>query len=155
MSPNSSILLLDISAPIIWLKITDGAGYLTLTPYTITPYTQQTVEDKLGQTVSKLDERISRLFHPLGIITKDRTQIQIPSEHLLKKGVRIWVEWEKTTKTLYQKLCKELFQVGEIASAHFFMKLIKGVDEELEEAQKYHLKLESINYAIEVIINQN
>lgn len=61
MSPNSSILLLDISAPIIWLKIIDGAGYPTLTPYTITPYTQQTVEDKLGQTVSKLDERISRL----------------------------------------------------------------------------------------------
>lgn len=24
-----------------------------------------------------------------------------------------------------------------------------------QEAQKYHLKLESINYAIEVIINQN
>lgn len=73
----------------------------------------------------------------------------------VEKGVRIWVEWEKTTKTLYQKLYKELFQVGEIASAHFFMELIKGVDEELEEAQKYHLKLESINYAIEVIINQN
>ena len=38
MAPNSSALLLDETAPLVWLKTTDGAGYPTLTPYTITPY---------------------------------------------------------------------------------------------------------------------
>lgn len=37
MAPNSDALLLDTSAPIVWLKTTDGAGYATCTPYTITP----------------------------------------------------------------------------------------------------------------------
>lgn len=38
MLPNSDVLLLDTTAPIVWLKSTDGAGYPTCTPYTITPY---------------------------------------------------------------------------------------------------------------------
>ena len=38
MAPNSDALLLDTSAPIVWLKTTDGAGYPTCTPYKITPY---------------------------------------------------------------------------------------------------------------------
>ena len=37
MPPNSSIILLDESAPLIWLKMTDGAGYPTITPYRIEP----------------------------------------------------------------------------------------------------------------------
>ena len=38
MLPNSSILLLDETAPIVWLKTTDGAGYPTITPYDISPH---------------------------------------------------------------------------------------------------------------------
>ncbi len=38
MPPNSSILLLDETAPIVWLKMTDGAGYPTLNPYDIAPH---------------------------------------------------------------------------------------------------------------------
>lgn len=38
MMPNSQALLLDDTAPIIWLAQTDGAGYKTLTPYSITLY---------------------------------------------------------------------------------------------------------------------
>jgi hypothetical protein len=38
MAPNSSILLLDETAPIVWLKTTDGAGYPTVTPYDIAPH---------------------------------------------------------------------------------------------------------------------
>ena len=35
MGPNSSILLMDETAPIVWLVQTDGAGYKTKTPYDI------------------------------------------------------------------------------------------------------------------------
>lgn len=41
--PNSSILLLDETAPIIWLKMTDGGGYPTLTPYDIIPHKDKEV----------------------------------------------------------------------------------------------------------------
>lgn len=38
MAPNSDVLLLDTTGPIVWLKTTDGAGYATCTAYNITPY---------------------------------------------------------------------------------------------------------------------
>ena len=54
--PNSSALLLDETSPIVWLVQTDGAGYKTATPYTITPYQPEKPVD-----VSSLETRISRL----------------------------------------------------------------------------------------------
>ena len=38
MAPNSSILLLDENDTVVWLKVSDGAGYCTVTPYSIAPY---------------------------------------------------------------------------------------------------------------------
>jgi len=57
MPPNSSALLLDEAEPIVWLKVTDGAGYPTITPYKITPY----VEEKPEDTLAAMDKRIKRL----------------------------------------------------------------------------------------------
>lgn len=56
MAPNSSALLLDESAPIVWLVQTDGAGYKTELPYSITPYQAQPEPD-----YGSLEERIRRL----------------------------------------------------------------------------------------------
>lgn len=56
LAENSSILLLDENEPIVWLKTTDGAGYATVTPYTITPY-QAAPEI----SVNDLEARIKRL----------------------------------------------------------------------------------------------
>lgn len=57
MMPNSSALLLDESAPIVWLAQTDGAGYKTVTPYTITPYQPEPPIDTkdLLQRIEKLE----------------------------------------------------------------------------------------------------
>lgn len=55
MAPNSNVLLLDDTAPIIWLAQTDGAGYKTVTPYDISPHQTQTVN------VSDLEKRIKKL----------------------------------------------------------------------------------------------
>lgn len=61
LASNSSILLLDETAPIIWLKTTDGAGYATVTPYKIEPYTPEpTIDIKtLEGRISKLEEMMS------------------------------------------------------------------------------------------------
>lgn len=60
MGPNEEVLLLDVTAPIIWLKTTDSASYPTLTAYDITPHVEaappdyKTLEDRL----KKLEEAI-------------------------------------------------------------------------------------------------
>lgn len=56
MAPNSSALLMDESAPLVWLVQTDGAGYKTTVPYTIAPYQSQPAPD-----LNDLEERIKRL----------------------------------------------------------------------------------------------
>lgn len=56
MAPNSSALLMDATAPIVWLCTTDGAGYLTASPFSIAPYQQEKPVD-----VKTLEERIERL----------------------------------------------------------------------------------------------
>ena len=60
MAPNSSILLLDETAPIIWLKTTDGASYPTVTGYTITPIETQTT-GTASADYSALEKRIAKL----------------------------------------------------------------------------------------------
>lgn len=62
MPPNSSIILLDESAPLIWLKMTDGAGYPTITPYRIEP-----LKAELAPDVSSLEARIKRLEERLNV----------------------------------------------------------------------------------------
>lgn len=56
MAPNSNVLLLDDTAPIVWLVQTDGAGYKTKTPYSITPYQPEPQID-----LKVLEQRIAKL----------------------------------------------------------------------------------------------
>lgn len=56
MPPNSSVLLLDETQPVVWLAQTDGAGYKTATPYSITPYVAEPAPD-----TKSLEARIKRL----------------------------------------------------------------------------------------------
>ena len=60
LAPNSSALLLDDSAPIVWLVQTDGAGYKTEVPYSITPYQAQPEPD-YGDFEKRL-RRLEELF---------------------------------------------------------------------------------------------
>lgn len=60
LAPNSSILLLDESQPLVWLKVTDGAGYPTITPYKIEPYTPET-SDTFATKANELETRIKRI----------------------------------------------------------------------------------------------
>lgn len=61
MPANSSVLLLDETMPIVWLKSTDGAGYPSLTPYTITPYEPEPPVDfkSLEQRIINIEEIIN------------------------------------------------------------------------------------------------
>lgn len=54
MGPNSSILLLDETANLVWLAQTDGAGYKTATPFTITPFVEKPPVD-MNALTEKID----------------------------------------------------------------------------------------------------
>lgn len=62
MAPSSSCLLLDETAPLVWLCQTDGAGYMTVSPYSISPYKPpepvnlNTIMDRLERLEAKLNE---------------------------------------------------------------------------------------------------
>ena len=56
MMPNSQALLLDDTAPLVWLAQTDGAGYKTVTPYDIKPH-----ETKKPVDMKDLEERLDRI----------------------------------------------------------------------------------------------
>lgn len=56
MGPNSQILLLDETAPILWLASTDGAGYKTVTAFDISPH-----QDQQQNVLSSIEQRLARL----------------------------------------------------------------------------------------------
>lgn len=56
MAPNSNAIVMDDTAPLIWLCQTDGAGYKTVQAFDISPH-----KDAPAVDVSSLEERIARL----------------------------------------------------------------------------------------------
>ena len=63
MGPNSSALVLDETAPIVWLVQTDGAGYKTKTPYDINLHTPEPSPE-----IKNMDERLDSIDRRLQAI---------------------------------------------------------------------------------------
>ena len=63
MGPNSNYLLLDNSAPIIWLVKTDGSGLLTAIPYDYTLHQEAQPIDvnALALRVQQLEEELNNV----------------------------------------------------------------------------------------------
>lgn len=62
LGADSSVLLLDNTAPIVWLVKTDGAGYKSLVPYDIKPHEEIKPEDHfkdLETRIAKLEEAVN------------------------------------------------------------------------------------------------
>ena len=61
LAPNCSALLLDENNPIVWLVTTDGAGYKTVTPYSITLYQPEPPIDisDLSRRIKALEEKLN------------------------------------------------------------------------------------------------
>lgn len=61
LPPNSAILLLDDTNPILWFKSTDGAGYPQVTAYDISPHVETRDIVQPTPDYAALEERISKL----------------------------------------------------------------------------------------------
>lgn len=58
-TPNSSVMMLDINQPILYVKISDGAGYCNITTYSISPLEQEAGKPTIN--TDELEKRIARL----------------------------------------------------------------------------------------------
>ena len=56
MGSNCSALALDINDPILWVVVSDGAGYKTATPFDIFPHVQEPEPD-----LKTFDDRLTRM----------------------------------------------------------------------------------------------
>lgn len=56
MAPNSSILVMDTSAPIVWMCVSDGVGNVTSTPYDISIH-----EEAPAPSMNDIEARISNI----------------------------------------------------------------------------------------------
>lgn len=101
------------------------------------------------------DERVD----PVDVIPADwyahvKQDVDINTKRTaVKNGFEKWVEWEKQTKDLYQRMYKELVEIGEIDSSLFIGDCIKDVSHELEKAEYMHINLASVDYAIDCILD--
>ena len=68
MAPNSSVLIMDKTAPIVWLCTSDGLGNVTSVPYDIIPH-----KDPAPIDVNGLEDRIRRLEERLNVKSNDET----------------------------------------------------------------------------------
>lgn len=70
----------------------------------------------------------------------------------IQAGIEKWVNWEKDTKVLYERLYQELIKINEVAAAKEFCNYIKDVDDELADACQQHLSLMAIDFDISDIM---
>lgn len=66
MGPNSQVLLLDETAPVLWLASTDGAGYKTVSAFDISLHQDQQQTQILGNGICNLGYEIQRNVGQLG-----------------------------------------------------------------------------------------
>ena len=59
MSPNSSVLIADITAPIVWRCISDGLGNVTSEPFDIVPHKDEKQIEQ--ENIADISARLRRL----------------------------------------------------------------------------------------------
>lgn len=63
MSPDSSVLIADETAPIVWKCTSDSLGNVSAIPFDITPHKdqEQKEQENLANVVADLEERLKKL----------------------------------------------------------------------------------------------
>jgi hypothetical protein len=61
LAPNSSVLAMDSTAPIVWLFVSDGVGRVNATPWDISPHKEEEPTTVFENRLSKIEEAIQRM----------------------------------------------------------------------------------------------
>ena len=75
MAPNSSILIMDNTAPIVWLCTSDGIGNVTSVAYDITPHKEPAPIDvaSLETRIAGIEESLLRLEEKINVKSNDES----------------------------------------------------------------------------------
>lgn len=79
---------------------------------------------------------------------------QNTKRNAVKAGLEKWVNWEKDTKELYEKMYVELMNLNEVASACKVKELISDVDQELKVAERKFLDAKAVDYDMTYILSE-
>ena len=63
MAPNSSVLVLDTTAPLVWLCVTDGIGNVTASPYEIKPHIEERPEDAFEKRLAAIEQKLMEVLN--------------------------------------------------------------------------------------------
>ena len=63
MAPNSSVLVMDTTAPIIWLCISDGLGNVTSEPWDISPHKEEPQESEIEKRLAALEDQLKEALN--------------------------------------------------------------------------------------------
>ena len=72
----------------------------------------------------------------------------------IKDLTKKWVDWETKTKSLYETSYKQLIELNEVYAAQKIIDFLNDVGGELEWAREKYINLESINYDIVSIVEE-
>lgn len=80
MSPDSSVLIMDTSAPIVWLCVSDGLGNVTATAYDITVHQDIPPFDVAG-FAGDVEKRLQALENHFSEVTADDGKSHVADAH--------------------------------------------------------------------------
>ena len=94
MSPNSSVLIADTTAPIVWKCVSDGLGNVTSEAFDIVPHKDEAVQEQ--ETLAIINQRLTRLE---GIVNEQSTFIgdAEPEFGTIKTGIQSGAKRRKST----------------------------------------------------------
>ena len=121
----------------------ENSNYRKLSMYYLQHYDRLIKEQSVPRPSLIPDSWYQYTRHDVNIPTR-KSAIQI--------GFEKWVNWEKSTKKLYESLYQELVQLGEISAAKELAKYIQDVDYELAKAYQKHLELAAMDYDITQVV---
>ena len=117
--------------------MSEMCGYRQLCRYYINHYSKLIPFIKIDQPEVIPDSWYSHVREDVDPSTK---------KNAVKNGLSAWLDWEKSTKDLYQQMYKELLDLGEVASANLIMTFVEDVDCELKKVERYMLNKMSTGF---------
>lgn len=119
-------------------------GYRRLHKYYISQYNKLIPEDKFESPNVIPEDWYKHTKKEVDMNTK---------RNAVKTAFTKWVEWEKETKALYQKMYKELVDLGEINASLEIGTYIQEVSDELERAESMLINLQSVDFSMDCILD--
>ena len=80
MAPNSSVLVMDTTAPIVWMCIADGVGRGVATPYDIAVHHDAPAPNSVEARLDALESNLKRMESMLNVKPDDAAASNEPDE---------------------------------------------------------------------------